>query len=402
MNVLVLNAGSSSVKYQLFAMPEQRVMASGAVERIGEENGTIRHTSFLHDSPKTWQEERTITNHRQGLEKVSELLLDTEYGVIRQPEEVVVVGHRVVHGGEYFQKAVLITEEVLARIEELTPLAPLHNPPNLVGIEVARQVFPQAQPVAVFDTAFHQTLPDYAFRYPIPNQLYHKHRVRVYGMHGTSHRYVARAAAGYLQQPVTNLNLITIHLGNGCSMAAIQEGKSVDTSMGLTPLAGLMMGTRSGDIDPAIVYFLERETGMEVEAIDRLLNHECGLKGITGENDLRVVVQQYEAGDDAARLALEMYAYRIKKYIGAYYAVLGRVDALVFTAGVGKNSALVRQMSCAGLGHLGIAIDDTKNYQQGDGAREVQTDDSEVKVLVISTNEELSIAQQAYALVSDR
>lgn len=402
MNILVLNAGSSSLKYQLFAMPEQRVIASGSVEKIGEETSTILHTSFLQASPKNWQEERPIDNHQQGLSMASDLLMGAEYGVIRQSSEVDAVGHRVVHGGEYFSEAVLITGEVIARIKELIPLAPLHNPPNLTGIEVAQQVFPQARQVAVFDTAFHQTLPDYAFRYPIPNQLYREHQIRVYGMHGTSHRYVARAAADYLRQSVHDLNLITIHLGNGCSMTAVQGGKSIDTSMGLTPLAGLMMGTRCGDIDPAIVYFLARETGREVADIDRLLNHDSGLKGIAGDNDVRTVVQQYEVGDNLARLALEMYSYRIKKYIGAYTAVLGRVDALVFTAGVGENSALVRQMSCAKLNHLGIAIDEKMNQQPGREARSIHADESAVKILVVPTNEELAIAQEAYDLVNEK
>ena len=402
MNILVLNAGSSSLKYQLFAMPGQCVIASGSVEKIGEEISTIQHTSFLQASPENWQEERTIHSHQQGLEVVSDLLMGGEYGVIRQSSELDAVGHRVVHGGEYFSEAVLITEAVISRIKELIPLAPLHNPPNLTGVEVAQQVFPQAQQVAVFDTAFHQTLPDYAFRYPIPSQLYREHRIRVYGMHGTSHRYVARAASDYLQQSPHDLNLITIHLGNGCSMTAVQGGKSIDTSMGLTPLAGLMMGTRSGDIDPAIVYFLARETGREVADIDRLLNYDSGLKGIAGDNDVRTVVQQHEAGNDLARLALQMYSYRIKKYIGAYTAVLGRVDALVFTAGVGENSALIRQMSCAKLNHLGIAIDETKNQQPGRMARSIHADDSRVKILVIPTNEELAIAQEAYALVNEK
>ncbi|MGB3851186.1 MAG: acetate kinase, partial [Tunicatimonas sp.] len=337
MIVLVLNAGSSSIKYQLFSMPEAKVLAQGAVERIGEAQGEIKHTSFSSATPRTYAREQAVPNHQQGLQRISTLLLDDEYGVVEHPEEVALIGHRVVHGGEYFGEATLIDGEVKERIEALTPLAPLHNPPNLTGIAEAQRVFPHAQQVAVFDTAFHQSLPDYAFRYPVPNDLYHEHGVRVYGMHGTSHRYVARAAADFLQQPITELNLITIHLGNGCSMAAVQAGKSIDTSMGLTPLPGLMMGTRSGDVDPALVYFLTRETGRTAAEVNHLLNHDSGLLGITGQNDLREVTQQYKAGNDAARLALEMYAYRIKKYIGSYLAVLGRVDALVFTAGVGEN-----------------------------------------------------------------
>ncbi len=398
MIVLVLNAGSSSIKYQLFVMPEQRVIAQGAIERIGEEQGRVRHTANRDNTSRTYEQEQAVPDHQHGMQRVSELLLDDAYGVVRQPDEVVVIGHRVVHGGEYFSEATLITDEVIARIRELTPLAPLHNPPNLTGIAEAQRVFPSARQVAVFDTAFHQTLPDYAYRYPVSNQLYHEHRVRVYGMHGTSHRYVAQAAADFLQQPLTTLNLITIHLGNGCSMTAVREGKSVDTSMGLTPLPGLMMGTRSGDVDPALVYFLTRETGRTAEEVDQLLNHDSGLLGIAGNNDLREVVQQYEAGNDAARLALEMYAYRIKKYIGSYLAVLDRVDALVFTAGVGENSALVRQMSCVGLAPLGIVLDEALNKADSFEARAIYSADSKVKVLVVPTNEELAIAQEAYAV----
>ena len=401
MIVLVLNAGSSSIKYQLFAMPEQRVIAQGTIERIGEERGHVRHTSFRGDTPRTYDREQAISDHQHGMQRVSELLLDEEYGVVRQPTEVAVIGHRVVHGGEYFREATLITNEVKERIRELTPLAPLHNPPNLTGIAEAQRVFPRARQVAVFDTAFHQTLPDYAYRYPVPNDLYHEHRVRVYGMHGTSHRYVAQAAANFLEQPLTSFNLITIHLGNGCSMTAVREGKSIDTSMGLTPLPGLMMGTRSGDVDPALVYFLNREMALTPAEVDQLLNHESGLLGIAGNNDLREVTKQYEAGNDAARLALEMYAYRIKKYIGSYLAVLGRVDALVFTAGVGENSPLVRQMSCAGLAPLGIALDESLNKANSSDARAIQSADSAVRVLVVPTNEELAIAQEAYGVVGD-
>ncbi len=398
MNVLVLNAGSSSVKYQLFAMPEQRVLAQGVVERIGEQQGRVQHTSYRDDTPRVYEQKQAIPDHQTGLQRVSDLLLDKEYGVVNQPNEVAVIGHRVVHGGEYFREATLITDEVKERIRELTPLAPLHNPPNLTGIAEAQRVFPHTAQVAVFDTAFHQTLPDYAFRYPVPNDLYREHRVRVYGMHGTSHRYVAQAAADFLQQPLTTLNLITIHLGNGCSMAAVRAGQSIDTSMGLTPLPGLMMGTRSGDVDPALVYFLARETGRTAAEVDQLLNNDSGLRGIAGNNDVREVVKQYEAGNDAARLALEMYVYRIKKYIGSYLAVLGRVDALVFTAGVGENSPLVRQMSCAGLAPLGIALDAEKNQAASSKARAIQSADSKVRVLVVPTNEELAIAQEAYAV----
>ena len=399
MKTLVLNAGSSSIKYQLFSTVELHLVARGSVERIGEEKSIIHHSTFQDDKEQTYQEEQVAPDHERALEKVSALLLDDQYGVIQHPKEVSVVGHRVVQGGEHFREAVVIDEEVEYRIEQLVPLAPLHNPANLMGIRVARAVFPDAQQIAVFDTAFHQTLPDYAFRYPIPDQFYHKYQVRVYGMHGTSHRFVAQVAADYLQRPLSELNLITIHLGNGCSMTAVQQGKSIDTSMGLTPLAGLMMGTRSGDIDPAIVYYLHQEAGMEITAINQLLNNESGLKGVAGKNDLRRVIQQYEAGDEAARLALAMYCYRIKKYIGAYTAVLGTVDAVVFTGGVGENSELVRAWSCTNLAGLGIAIDSPKNEMVGSGVRPIQSENSKVPILIVPTNEERSIAQQALKLV---
>ena len=399
MKTLILNAGSSSIKYQLFDMPQQQPIARGSIERIGEEKGVIYHSISQHGETTDWQEEQVIEDHTQGLDKISELLLGEQTGVLQHPDDVFIVGHRVVHGGEFFREAVLITEEVEDRIEQLVPLAPLHNPPNLMGIKVARSVFPHAKQVAVFDTAFHQTMPDYAFRYPIPNSLYHEYHVRAYGMHGTSHRYVAHAAADHLQQPLEELNLITIHLGNGCSMAALQAGRSIDTSMGLTPLAGLMMGTRCGDIDPAIAFHLHREVGMDIEAIDELFNNSSGLKGITGQNDMRQIVRQYEVGDDDARLAIGMYAYRVKKYIGAYTAVLNRVDAIVFTGGVGENSALIRQHCCDSLTALGISIDqDRNNDQTAADKRAVHSSDSRVPILIIPTNEELSIAQQAFDL----
>ena len=398
MKVLVINSGSSSIKYQLFLMPEESVLAKGAVERIGEVAGTVTYESFQEDTSYRYEEEQAIPNHQQGLETINRLLLDEQHGVIRAPEEIAVVGHRVVHGGEQFSQATDIMPAVIEQIEQLIPLAPLHNPPNLTGIRIVQRVFPSAQQVAVFDTAFHQTLPDYVYRYPIPNRLYDQHRIRIYGMHGTSHQYVAQEAARYLSKPLESLNLITIHLGNGCSMTAIRQGQSVDTSMGLSPLAGLMMGTRSGDIDPAIPYFLSQEEGLSPEEIDKLLNKESGLMGIAGHNDLRTVVEQHKTGDALATLALRMYCYRIKRFIGAYLAVLGQVDALVFTAGVGENSAYVREQSCQGLTHLGITLDADKNQQSVRGARAIQADSSQVKVIVMPTNEELAIAQQVYQL----
>nr|WKN36276.1 acetate kinase [Tunicatimonas sp. TK19036] len=394
MNILVLNSGSSSIKYRIYQLPAEQLMAFGSVERIGEGEGTVTH----HYNDKEASNERSIKDHREGLHLVADHIKSNVLG----NESIDAVGHRVVHGGEYFSEPVVITDDVLDKIEELSVLAPLHNPPNALGIKVARQIFAEAYQVAVFDTAYHQTLPAYAYRYPLPQKLYKEDRIRVYGMHGTSHQYVAEQTAHYLNQPLPSTSLITVHLGNGCSMTAIKNGKSIDTSMGLSPLAGLMMGTRSGDIDPSIPYYLGTQTGRSLKEIDNLLNHESGLKGIAGENDVRTILKKQEAGDEAATLALNMYCYRIKKFIGAYLAVLGRVDAIVFTAGVGENSSYIRQESLTDLSNLGIIVDQGKNQHTSKEIREIQSEESKIKVLVVPTNEELSIAQQSYALVGKK
>lgn len=400
MKILVINSGSSSIKYQLFEMDSTTVLSAGLVERIGEPKGSIRHTAFLANGTKQEvNQELEVKNHRQGLEQVVNLLMDKQIGVIHSPSEIAAIGHRTVHGGEHFSRTTIINDDVKATIEALSPFAPLHNPPNLQGIEVAAELFPDTPQVAVFDTAFHQTMPAKAYRYAIPNNLYEEHAIRVYGFHGTSHLYVSKAAAEYLGQPLEETNLITIHLGNGCSMAAVRGGQSVDTSMGFSPLPGLMMGTRSGDIDPAIVFFLKSKLGMSFEEIDRLLNKKSGLLGICGTNDLRDIQQQQQAGDELAQLALDMYTYRIKKYIGAYMAVLGQVDALVFTAGVGENSAYVRGQACQGLENLGIGLDPQKNQIRSAGIREIQAVESKIKVVVVPTNEELEIALQTRAVI---
>lgn len=402
MKLLVINTGSSSIKYKLFDMEEKKVVSAGLVEKIGEEQGRIKHERFSTDG-KTEEKVETlaIKDHRTGLKRVSELLQDEQVGVIRNPDEIQAVGHRVVHGGSRFSEAVVINAEVKEAIQRLIPLAPLHNPPNLEGIAVAEDVFPQAKQVAIFDTAFHQSMPDYAYRYAIPQQYYEEHRIRVYGMHGTSHQYVAHEAARHLGTPMHKLNAITIHLGNGCSMTAIKEGKSIDTSMGLSPLPGLMMGTRSGDIDPAIIFYMGTKLNMSFEEIDQELNKQSGLKGIAGENDMRAIIARVEQGDQAATLALEMYTYRIKKYIGAYLAVSGPLDAIIFTAGVGENSTMIREKSCAGLEHLGILLNLAKNLQRQKGIQEIQDDESTVKILVVPTDEELSIAEQTHSLVRE-
>lgn len=395
MKILVINAGSSSIKYQLFEMPARRVIASGLVERIGESTSRIKHK--VTDGENVTREGR-IADHRAGLAQVVELMMDEANGVIESASEIAAIGHRVVHGGEKFRAPTRITGEVKSTVHELISLAPLHNPANLAGIEVAEEIFPDAAQVAVFDTAFHQTMPDYVYRYAIPDELYEKYGIRSYGFHGTSHRYVSNVAAEHLGKP--DARIITAHLGNGASMTAVRSGESVDSSMGFSPLVGLMMGTRSGDIDPAIILYLADKAGMSMKEIDHILNKKSGLLGVFGSNDMRDVVAGYEADDPAAVLALHMYTYRIKKYIGAYVAALGGVDAVVFTAGVGENSAVVRQMACDGLDALGIIVDRQRN--QGDMHRavnEIQTDESRVKVLVIPTNEELEIALQTAEIV---
>ena len=397
MKILVINSGSSSIKYQCFDMTTQAVLATGLVERIGEPAGRLIHRPA--GKPQV-ERNNAIPTHRDGLAQVAALLLDPVEGIIESPNEINAVGHRVVHGGERFSAPTVIDDAVRETIRDLAPLAPLHNPPNLVGIEVAGELFPDAIQVAVFDTAFHQTMPPEAYRYAIPAALYDEHRIRAYGFHGTSHQYVSEVAARHLGKPLADTNVITVHLGNGCSITAVRGGQSVDTSMGFSPLAGLIMGTRSGDIDPAVVFFLHDKLGMAVGEIDRLLNKQSGLLGLTGDNDLRDIQRRHEAGDEAATLALAMYAYRVRKYIGAYFAVLGRVDAVVFTAGVGQNSALVRRLVCDGLDGLGIYFDAARNEaRNGDDVREIHADGSPVRVLVIATDEELEIARQTVSVI---
>lgn len=396
MKILVINSGSSSIKYQCFEMADQSVLASGLVERIGEPTSRLIHRPA---GDSAVERDGAIASHRDGLAQVAALLLDPVHGVIQSPDEIAAVGHRVVHGGERFSAPTVIDDDVRQTIRDLSPLAPLHNPPNLVGIEVATELFPDAIQVAVFDTAFHQTMPPEAYRYAIPAALYDEHRIRAYGFHGTSHQYVTEVAARHLGKPLADTNLITVHLGNGCSITAVRGGLSVDTSMGFSPLAGLIMGTRSGDIDPAVVFFLHDKLGMAVGAIDKLLNKQSGLLGLTGANDLRDIQRRHEAGDEAATLALAMYAYRIRKYIGAYFAVLGRVDAIVFTAGVGQNSATVRELVCQDLDVLGIRLDEARNQAARGEISEIQTDGSPVRVLVIATDEELEIARQTVSVI---
>jgi acetate kinase len=400
--ILVINTGSSSIKYKLFDVEERREIASGQAERIGEEDGLLSHRVFSPggEIPERRDKGR-IADHREGLERIASLLTDPECGPVEERSDITAVGHRVVHGGEAFRCPAVIDDAVIAAIRENIPLAPLHNPPNLTGIEVARSIFPGSTQVAVFDTAFHQTLPAEAFLYAIPLKLYREHKVRRYGFHGTSHAYVAGEAARYLGKHPEELNLVTLHLGNGASMAAVREGKCVDTSMGLTPLAGLVMGTRSGDVDPALPFFLADHLDMSLREIDDLLNRESGLKGLCGMNDMREILAKRDGGDEEADLAVQVYAYRVRKYIGAFMAVLGRLDALVFTAGVGENSGEIRELCCRGLEGLGIEIDTARNDDSRGEARDIASDSSDTRILVVPTNEELRIAQETKALLDE-
>jgi acetate kinase len=398
MKILVINTGSSSIKYQLFDMNDQSVLAGGLIEKIGEEGSFVSHKVYQRQIRKVESSE-VIADHRMGLERVVSLLTDKDLGVINDKSEVKAVGHRVVHGGEAFVEPVVINDSVLDAIRENIPLAPLHNPSNITGIEVSWEMFPQAVQVAVFDTAFHHSIPEKAYRYALPDEMYSIHKIRRYGFHGTSHQYVAEKAADFLEKKLEALNMITIHLGNGGSIAAIQSGVSVDTSMGMTPLEGLIMGTRSGDIDPAIQAYIMRNTEMSIDEVDQMLNSQSGLKGICGKNDMREILAACEKGDEKSQLAVDMYCYRVKKYIGAYFAILGQVDALVFTAGIGEHSSEIRQMVCKGLENLGFVMDLEKNQVAGSGIQELHAEFSRAKILLIPTNEELKIAMETRLLV---
>jgi acetate kinase len=400
MKILILNTGSSSIKFQVFQMPEQNVLAVGMIEKIGEEQAGIRYKWSSNDQEYQIREVANVPDHNEGLSYIVEMLLDKEKGVIKTTEEIEAVGHRVVHGSDQFSRPTLVTDEVLRKLETFSYLAPLHNPACILGIQVAKDYFNQAKQVAVFDTAFHQSMPEYVYRYAIPANFYEDHGLRAYGFHGTSHQFVMKSAAGFLDLPLRDFNTITIHLGNGCSIAAIRGGKCVDTSMGLTPMGGLIMGTRSGDIDPSLLLFLGQTLEMSFQEIDHLLNKQSGLKGVAGTNDLRTIIQAFENGDKDAKLATLMYVYRIRKYLGAYAVTLGRLDALIFTAGVGENSAYIREQVCKDLEIIGIRLDEEKNRSSGPGIRSIESEESRVKVLVVPTNEELEIASQAYDLLS--
>lgn len=394
--VLVLNSGSSSLKYQLLDMRDGARLAAGLVERIGESASRLVHTP---SGDETRRRERTepVADHDEALKAVADEL--ARDGVGLDSPELAAIGHRVVHGGPEFSAPTVIDDAVLAEIERLVPLAPLHNPANITGIRTARALRPDLPQVAVFDTAFHTTMPESAARYAIDVATADAHRIRRYGFHGTSHAYVSRRAAELLGRAPEELNLIVLHLGNGASASAVAGGRCVDTSMGLTPLEGLVMGTRSGDVDPAVVFHLERVAKMGTDEIDELLNKKSGLTGLCGDNDMREIRRRVDAGDAAATLAFEIYIHRLKKYIGAYYAVLGRVDAVVFTAGVGENAAPVRAAAIAGLGELGLVVDAERNAVRSGEPRLVSPEHARVAVAVVPTDEEMEIARQTFALV---
>ncbi|WP_030899348.1 acetate kinase [Streptomyces sp. NRRL S-474] len=393
--VLVLNSGSSSVKYQLLAMRDNSRLAVGLVERIGEQTSRLKHTPAGGESRERGG---AIADHDAALKAVAEELAKDGLGL--DSPELAAIGHRVVHGGKSFTEPTVIDDTVLAEIERLIPVAPLHNPANLTGIRTAQALRPDLPQVAVFDTAFHTTMPESAARYAIDVKTADEHRVRRYGFHGTSHAYVSRATAELLGKAPEDVNVIVLHLGNGASASAVRGGRCVDTSMGLTPLEGLVMGTRSGDMDPAVIFHLMRVGGMSADEIDTLLNKKSGLIGLCGDNDMREIRRRVDEGDEQAELAFDIYIHRLKKYIGAYYAVLGRVDAVAFTAGVGENAAPVREAALAGLEELGLAVDGERNAVRGDEARLISPEGARVAVAVVPTDEELEIATQTYALVN--
>lgn len=395
MQVLVLNSGSSSLKYQLFSMPSETILCSGIIERIGFDDAIFKFKT----NENTIEFESQILNHKAGLKLVADHLLDKKTGIIESPDDIAVVGHRVVHGGIYFSNTTEITNEVKEKIKELSSLAPLHNPANLQGIEVAEDIFPNAKQVAVFDTAFHQSIPEVAYKYAIPNEFLTEKHIRLYGFHGTSHKYVSEKAIEFLGKKESKI--ITVHLGNGCSITAVKNGKSVDHSLGFSPVSGLIMGTRSGDIDPAIIFFLAEKHGYSLKDINTFLQKKSGMLGLTGYSDLRDIESEAAKGDQDCILALQMNAYRIKKYIGSYAAVLNGVDAIVFTAGIGENSKFMRNLICEDLDFLGINLDTDKNNSKERGIRAINKDTGKVKILVVPTNEELEIAKQSVELIKN-
>lgn len=391
--VLIINSGSSSLKFQLIAMPAEEVLASGLVERIGQENSMLHYIAGDYKV----SEEFAIPDHSVALKKVTNYLLHPENGVIKEASEIPAIGHRVVHGGDAFSETIEIDENVKAEIKKLFSLAPLHNPPNLKGIQVAEDIFPNATQIAVFDTAFHRSIPSCAGTYAIPLSFKEDHNIQVYGFHGTSHKYVTQEAIKMLAKESSKI--ISIHLGNGCSITAVKDGKSIDHSLGFGPVNGLIMGTRSGDIDQSIIFYMIEKLGYSAREVSDLLHHKSGMLGLTGYSDLRDIEAEADKGNRKCKLALEMNAYRIKKYIGGYTAAMNGLDAIIFTAGIGENSEALRALICKDMDYLGIEIDPAKNSKRSNENRAINSENSPVQVFIIPTNEELEIAKQTYKLV---
>ena len=397
MKIFVVNCGSSSIKYQLIDMKDESVIAKGLVERIGIEGSVLTHSPAGKDKVRL---ESAIPDHVDGIKKVLAALVDPNHGVIKSMDEIDAVGHRVVHGGEIFNESVVITDEVLKQIEDLSDMAPLHQPANVSGIRACQKLMPNTPQVAVFDTAFHQTMPPVAYMFGVKYEEYKDYGIRKYGFHGTSHKYVSGVAAQLLKKDIKDTKIITCHLGNGSSITAVDGGKSVDTSMGFTPLDGVLMGTRTGSIDPAVVPVLMQKKGLDAAGVDKYMNKECGVLGVSGvSSDFRDLEDAAAKGNERAQLALDMFCYQVKRYIGAYAAAMGGVDAIVFTAGVGENDIHTRQQVCAGLEFLGVKLDADRNNVRGK-VTEISAADSKVKVFLIPTNEELAIAQDTLRLCS--
>jgi acetate kinase len=398
MKILVINCGSSSLKYQVFNMEKEEVLAKGNVERIGIEDSFIKYKNFKGYSSKV---EHEINDHNDAIKLVFKVLTDKDNGIIKDVSEIDAIGHRVVHAGEKYAGSVLITEDVKNALKECIELAPLHNPPNIIGIEACEKVMPDVKHVGVFDTAFHQTMPKKAFLYGLPYEFYEKYGLRRYGFHGTSHKYVASRAAKMLGKSINDVKIVTCHLGNGASITAVDKGKSIDTSMGFTPLEGLIMGTRCGDIDPAIVPFLMDKESLTTDEINNLMNKESGVLGISKvSNDFRTLEDAANDGNDLAQIALDAFAYRVRKYIGAYVAAMDGVDAIVFTAGIGENSDVIREMVCSKLTYLGVEINPELNGLRGKEL-DISTEDAKTRVLVIPTNEELMIARDTKEIIEN-
>lgn len=395
MNILIINSGSSSIKFQLIEMPQEKVVCSGLVERIGLENAIVNYKTATED----YQNIQEVENHTSGLEAVAKLLMDDKIGVIQDRSDIDVIGHRVVHGGSYFKDTVRIDQDVKEKIKDLISLAPLHNPANLEGIEVAEQIFPSAEQVAVFDTAYHQTIPEVAHRFAIDKKIADQEKIRVYGFHGTSHKYVAAKTREFLGEAQSE-KLINIHLGNGCSVTAIKDGKSFDHSLGFGPVNGLIMGTRSGDIDQSVIFYLMDRLGYTSAEANTFIQKKAGMLGLTGHSDLRDIESAAADGNKDCQLALEMSAYRIKKFIGSYVAAMNGADAIVFTAGIGENSNVMRDLVCKDMSYFGLELDQELNDIRSKETRIISKENSKMKILVCPTNEELEIAIQAFDLVN--